>query len=203
MIIQNKITNTNSMTIFNWLNIFFIYSFTGFIIETIYVYIKTGRIKNRKTMRFLPFCTVYGIGAIILLISLHQFKNEPLIILFMGIIAGTIVEYIYAFAIEHIFNITFWQYNGSGSFRGRINLFYSCLWGLLSILLIYYIHPKINMLINTISTNITLIIFVIFIFDIIISSIAFKRAGKKGMFIPACPVITPLRRKSYWRKFHD
>ena len=46
---------------------FIIYSIVGCIIETLYGLLTKGVIESRQSMLYIPFCAIYGVGAILLL----------------------------------------------------------------------------------------------------------------------------------------
>ena len=54
---------------------FIIFSIIGLIIETIFCYITTGVLESRKGLIWGPFCPVYGVGAVILIL-LWKMKRD-------------------------------------------------------------------------------------------------------------------------------
>ena len=53
------------MSIYELLLLFLVYSFVGWIIETIFATIKKRKIANRGLING-PYCVLYGVGAIII-----------------------------------------------------------------------------------------------------------------------------------------
>ena len=51
---------------------FIIYSILGFIIETIYALIVYKVIESRQSFLYGPFCSIYGIGALIMILALND-----------------------------------------------------------------------------------------------------------------------------------
>lgn len=49
-----------------------IFSIIGLIIETIYGYATTGILESRKGLIWGPFCPVYGVGAVVLILLLNH-----------------------------------------------------------------------------------------------------------------------------------
>ena len=49
------------------LQYFIVYSFLGYIIETLYGLFTKGVIESRQSMLYGPFCCIYGLGAVCLL----------------------------------------------------------------------------------------------------------------------------------------
>ena len=63
-------------TIIRLLAYFIIYSIIGFIIETIFGLLTKGVIESRKSFLYGPFCGIYGLGAVIMIIGLQKFKKN-------------------------------------------------------------------------------------------------------------------------------
>ena len=146
---------------------FIIFSILGIIIETLYCYITTGVLESRKGLLWGPFCPVYGVSATVLIICLNKYKNKNTFQLFIyGIIAGSIAEYILSFGLECIYGMRFWDYTYTNlHINGRICLQYSFYWGILSVLVVKYVKPLLDKLINKIPVkgrNIIEIILLIF-----------------------------------------
>ena len=55
---------------------FVIYSFLGFIVETIFGILTKGVVESRKSCLFGPFCCIYGLGAAIMIPGLQKFKKS-------------------------------------------------------------------------------------------------------------------------------
>ena len=63
-----------------------IYSFLGFLIETIYAIFTKGTLESRKSFIYGPFCIVYGIAGIVLILALKKHKGENIKLFFCGMI---------------------------------------------------------------------------------------------------------------------
>ena len=149
---KNKNKNKNIHYLF-WY--FIIFSFVGLIIETLFCYITTGVIESRKGFLIGPFCPIYGVGATCLIFLLDKYKDKDFKIFILGGIIGSIIEYILSFALEALYGTRFWDYNDKNfNLNGRICLLYSIYWGILSILLMKYICPKLNHYIDKIPEKI-------------------------------------------------
>ncbi|MDD2490287.1 MAG: putative ABC transporter permease [Bacilli bacterium] len=161
---------------FNHLFIFFIiYAFIGWIMESSAVSMKQRKIINSGFL-YGPFCPIYGIGALLLLILVSPFGNNYLIIFILSFFIASIWEYYVSLGMEKILGFKWWDYsNIHFNLNGRINLLYSIIWGLLGTILIKVIHPLINNFINHIDNyylNIFIIGFIFYIiFDILLSII--------------------------------
>lgn len=133
---------------------FIIYSFMGWILESIY---KTFYAKRFVNSGFLhgPFCPIYGIGALIMHMFLDVFKEKPIVLFVVSILILSILEYIVGLLLEKIFNTKYWDYSDSKfNIQGRVCLFNSVIWGFLGVIFTYLIHPIITKEINSIPNNI-------------------------------------------------
>ena len=162
--------------------IFWIFSFIGWIIETILMSIIDKKIVSRG---FLvgPYCPVYGIGALAMMIFLKKYLDDPIIIFSMAVIITSIIEYLTSYIMEKAFNARWWDYtNYLFNINGRICLINSVGFGVLGLLLLYVIEPftvkLLNLLPNTLLIIISSILLVIFLIDLIISfNVVFKIKG--------------------------
>ena len=73
---------------------FIIYSFLGFIIETIFGMLTKGVIESRQSCLYGPFCCIYGLGAAVIIPGLQKFKKKNWTLFLAGAIEGSIVEYV-------------------------------------------------------------------------------------------------------------
>lgn len=110
-----------------WL--FLIYSFLGWILETILAATEQRRFVNRGLING-PLCTIYGVPIVILTI----FGQElPLFWLFLGaMIVATVTEWISGHMIERFYHERWWDYsNVKWNLDGYICLPASLVWGVL------------------------------------------------------------------------
>lgn len=166
-------------TITKLLAYFIIYSVIGFIIETIFGLLTKGVVESRKSFLYGPFCGIYGLGAVVMIVGLQKFKKNNYTLFIGGFIIGSIVEYVISLIGELIFNIKWWDYsNMPFNINGRICFWYSIFWGLLAIYLMSHVNPKLDKFIEKIPKNIlknTTIVLTIFLFlDCLITGFALK-----------------------------
>lgn len=135
---------------------FIIYSILGYIIETIFGAITKGVIESRKSFLYGPFCGIYGLGAVIMILCLQPFKKNNNTLFWGGFIVGSIIEYIVSWIGEVIFHVIWWDYSNMPlNINGRICVYFSIFWGLLGIYLVSYVNPKIDKLINFLKSKIS------------------------------------------------
>ena len=162
---------------------FIIYSLLGYVIETIFGIITKGTWESRQSFLYGPFCAIYGVGAVIMIVFLQYFNKTNNSLFWGGFLVGSITEYVISFLGQKIFNVIWWDYSNMPlNVNGRVCVFFSIFWGLLGIYLITYINPKIDRLIEwfkkKISINklkvITLIIIIIIFIDFLLTCYALK-----------------------------
>ena len=157
---------------------FFLYSFLGWILETIYCFYELGEF-NKRGFLYGPICPIYGFGALLMIISFKKIKGNNLLKFFVFMISFTVFEYITSYVLEMLFQKTWWDYsNEFMNFQGRVCLIFSVLWGIVGLIVAQIIHPfierKLNILIEKIPKNkidlILQIVLVFFIEDIVLSA---------------------------------
>ena len=161
------------------LEYFIIYSVLGCIIETLYGLLTKGVIESRQSMLYGPFCCIYGLGAICLLCIPKSAKKNNWTLFIAGFIIGSVLEYIVSMVGEVVFNIKWWDYsNFPLNINGRICVYFSIFWGILTICLNKVINPTVDKLLAKVPIKVlhilTAIIIVFMAFDFIISSFALK-----------------------------
>lgn len=130
---------------------FIIYSFLGFIIETIFGMLTKGVVESRQSCLYGSFCCIYGLGAAVMIPGLQKFKKRNWTLFLAGAIEGSIVEYIISWVGEMIFHIKWWDYsNMPFDINGRICLLFTIFWGILALVLIRLINPYIERFIDKI-----------------------------------------------------
>ena len=161
---------------------FFIYSFTGWVIEVIYYGLTEGKFINRGFLAG-PLCPVYGLG-FYAAIWIFEPLNDSFFIIFFGMAtACTLVELIAGVILYHTFHMRWWDYSDyKFNFRGYICLRFYVYWGIAASLGIYVLHPAVKWLIAHITypVRIGILIFftVILIADLvttIITIVGFKK----------------------------
>lgn len=128
---------------------FIIYSFLGYVIETLFAIINYGVLESRQSFLYGPFCGIYGVGAVVMILFLQYFKKSTHTLLLGGFIVGSIVEYIMSWTGEILLHVKWWDYSNMPlNINGRICFLYSLFWSILGLYLIKSINPKIDRFIN-------------------------------------------------------
>lgn len=128
---------------------FLIYSIIGMILENVFCYLTSHNIESRKGLLIGPFCPIYGIGAIVLTFFLEPKKNSIAKVFLLGATIGSIFEYISSYCTQAIYGVKFWDYSEQlFNLNGRSTIMYALIWGVLSLLLIYFVNPIVNRKVN-------------------------------------------------------
>jgi len=169
------------ISIWRILAYFIIYSFIGYIIETIFSIVVYGVIDSRQSFLYGPFCGIYGIGAIIMILLLQYFNKNNHTLFLAGTIIGAVIEYLLSFVGELMLGVRWWDYSDKFlNINGRICLIYSFFWGFLAIYLIKVLNPRVDRFIDylakklnpkVLKTKVIIVVVVLFL-DCVISAIA-------------------------------
>lgn len=174
---EKVVKKTDMWSIFVYL---ILYSIAGFVIETTFGIFTKGVIESRKSFLYGPFCCIYGIGAIAMILFL---KNEKSYIkLFVGgAFIGASVEYLMSLMCEKYFGVKWWDYTGMLlSINGRTCLFFAVSWGILAIFLMKIVNPYVDKFIYNLRQNkmlfqlLTVCVIIFFSIDAIISAYALR-----------------------------
>lgn len=159
------------MKIFKYINIFLFYSILGNLFERFAMYF----IDRTYVSGFMGsiFTPIYGF-AILIVLFIHNklnIKNKYLkllseFIIYMFVL--TLLEFLGGIFIENVFNKIFWNYD---NFKYNLGLYVSLetslVWGSLSVLSLYFIHPLYKRIENHIPKIVTIIMSIIFIVNLL------------------------------------
>ena len=151
---KKKKLTINGISIWRILAYFIIYSVLGYIIETIYGMITKGVWESRQSFLYGPFCGIYGLGAVVMIICLHKFPRKFNALFIGGFIVGSIVEYVVSFVGEMLLGVKWWDYSNMPlNINGRICVYFSVFWGFLGIYLIASLNPKVDKIIDWVKSK--------------------------------------------------
>ncbi len=171
--------------------ILFIGSFAGVVVEVLWCLARHGYIESRAGLVYGPFNMLYGVGAAVLSIALYRFRNRGYWLSFLGGFAvGTVVEYACSWLQEMVFGSTSWDYSKLPlNLNGRVCLLYSLFWGVLGVLWIKDIYPRMSKWIlklpNRPGKIITWVVAVFLLVNCVVSSLACLRWSDRVHGIPA------------------
>lgn len=153
--------------------LFLIYSFMGWSIEVVNSLISEKKFVNRGFM-LGPYCPIYGYSAIIMVLYLDQYRDNVLTVFLLAVVVCSVVEYLVSYAMEKLFNARWWDYsNRKFNINGRVCLTNAFLFGILGVILVYFINPFLYGLLSKVNTKvlmiISIILLVLFVIDFITS----------------------------------
>jgi len=141
-VFKNSKVSTAS-NLFLW---FSLYSVFGWVWETIVVSIEYGYLVSRGFL-FGPLCPIYGVGAVSAILLFGKRKLSIPIIFLAGAALVTILEYITSFTLELAFDQRWWDYTTHRfNIHGRVSLLATVVFGVMIVLLIKFIHPRVERL---------------------------------------------------------
>lgn len=161
--------------------VFYISSVIGYILETLFCLVTTGRIESRQGMIYGPFNQVYGFGAVLMVLILHRLTGYKDRWIFLGgALVGGAFEFLSSLFQECFFGSTSWEYSGQVlDIGGRTSLMYMLFWGILGVVLIKSIYPAMSRLIERIPNRqgilFSWVLLVLICADLAISSLAVAR----------------------------
>ena len=129
----------NHYTIYELLWLFFLYSFGGWILETVLATLKQKKFANRGLVNG-PYCVMYGFTAVLMTVGLQELTGFWLF-LFAAVYA-TVAEWIGGHLMEWIFKERWWDYSkNKWNLDGYICLSHSVFWGLLGYIGVKFFNP--------------------------------------------------------------
>lgn len=154
-----------------YLNVFFIYSILGFILETL-------MIKGFSSgILFGPWTPVYGIGVIFIMLiykkldkKIHNNFFKVFLLFILSSILLSLLEWCGGVLIKCVFNKVYWSYeNMRYNFGHYIALEVAVIWGVMSILIIYLIRPILDKVVKSVPKWLTCVLSSLFMIDVILT----------------------------------
>ena len=166
--------------------LFIIYSFVGWILETLWVSWCNKKFIDRGFL-IGPCCPIYGCGALVILIFLRHFSYSPILLFIVITLICGMLEYITSWIMEKVFKARWWDYSEKKvNLNGRICLENLLAFGVMGIALTYLINPNIETWISYLNEKqlrvISLALWTVFIVDFVVSTIVvygFRKVTEK------------------------
>lgn len=86
---------------------FLFYSFAGWVYESILVSVSERRLVNRGFLNG-PICPIYGCGAVLAIVLLHDLHN-PFAVFLISSIGACMLEYVTSWGMEKLFHARWWD----------------------------------------------------------------------------------------------
>lgn len=171
--------------------LFFIGSFLGDIVETIFCRLKAGVWMSRSSVVWGPFSIVWGLAIAVITAMLVRYKDRSDGFLFtLGVFLGGAYEYLCSVFTEIVFGKVFWDYsNMPFNLGGRINLLYCLFWGIASVVWFKIIYVRISAAIEKIPIKlgkaVTWLLIVFMCVNVTVTCMALVRHDQRAHGIPA------------------
>jgi uncharacterized membrane protein len=130
----------------NWFLWFIVYSFVGWLYESVLCSVSGRKLVNRGFLTG-PVCPVYGFGALAVILVLDGRTDSIAVLFLASALLTCTLEYLTSFLLEKLFHAKWWDYSSRRfNLNGRVSLAGALVFGVLSVLLIRYIHPFVRSL---------------------------------------------------------
>lgn len=170
--------------------VFFVGSFVGVVFELLWCLFTKGYLESRSGVVYGPFNPLYGAGAVLMTIALYRYRNHSSLISFGGgMLAGSALEYFCSWGQELLFGTRSWDYSELPfNLNGRICLMYSIFWGILGVLWIKNLYPRLAHLILRLPSRggkiLCWILAVLTVFNMAVTGLALARWTNRRNGIP-------------------
>lgn len=159
-----------------------LYSVLGYGLEMGYALWKHGSAKGRRTMLLLPMCPVYGLGAAGILALSALVPQNGWLMMLCGALAATASEYGMSVFYEKICGVSFWDYRDySFHLQGRVCLRFSIYWGLLTLPLVYVVHPYVEKLVERLLPVMLIPVLTLFVLDFLLTTFLLRKSRTKAV----------------------
>ena len=123
---------------------FIFYSFLGWGMETCYCSVCERRLVPRGFL-YGPICPIYGAGVLLMILFFTPLKRNLVLFYVVAVTVMSSWEYFVAWLLETTTHVKYWDYsNFRFNLKGRVCLWVALVWGVLSYIVIFHIHPPID-----------------------------------------------------------
>ena len=156
-----------------WFLVFVLYSFLGWLCETIFCSVPARKFVNRG-MLMGPFCPIYGFGALLVIALLMPVADTLWLLYICGVLVTSVLEYLVGFGLERLFHMKWWDYSDHKlQLHGRVCLTNSLLFGLLVVVVMRFVHPFVWRMVSGIAVSVlpwlSLAVYTYFVADTVIT----------------------------------
>lgn len=173
----------------------------GVAIETFWCILTNYPIENRSGLIYGPFNPVYGFGAVLLTAALYKIKSKGMTFLCSAILGGAF-EYLCSLFQELAFHSVSWEYSETpANLNGRTNAAFSVMWGILGVIWIQSVYPRLSLWIERIppkpGNSLTVMLAVFMCFNMAVSAAAVARQAQRLEGVPAANAVTRFLDRHY------
>ena len=127
--------------IFIVIDVFFIYSFLGWVMECIVITYEQKHLTLNRGFVHGPFCIIYGFGALIGYALVKPFAHNPVILFIVGAVFASLLELLTAKLMVYFFGSFWWDYSAKPfNYKGILCLESTLAWGVLAIVIVNFFH---------------------------------------------------------------
>ncbi len=165
--------------------VFLICALLGDLIETVFVRCVSHIWMSRSSVLYGPFSIVWGLGAVVLTVVLSPLSKKGDRYVFLGgFLLGGTYEYMCSVFTELVFGKVFWDYSDMPlNIGGRTNVLFMFFWGVLSVVWIQILYPRLSKLIEKLpmlmGTILTWVLAFLMIVDALLSGLAISRYSER------------------------
>ena len=133
--------------------LYFIFdSFCGWVWETCYCSLKERHYVPRGFL-YGPICPIYGVGVLLMILFFAPLQENLLVFYFVAVSIMTVWEYLVGWFLETTTHIKYWDYSHIPfNIKGRVCLPASLLWGVLSYVAVFLIHPPVARMLGSLAS---------------------------------------------------
>lgn len=122
---------------------FLFYSFCGWLMETCYCSICERRLVSRGFL-YGPICPIYGVGVLLMILFFTPLKRNLALFYVVAVAVMSAWEYFVAWVLETATHVKYWDYSQFRfNLKGRVCLWVALVWGVLSYVVIFWLHPPV------------------------------------------------------------
>ena len=127
---------------------FILYAFLGWVMETCYCSIVERRLVARGFL-YGPICPIYGGGVTLMILFFTPLKGNLILFYGVAVVVMTSWEYLVGWVLEVTTHVKYWDYSQFRfNLKGRVCLWVALTWGVLSYIVIFFIHPPFQQLVE-------------------------------------------------------
>lgn len=178
--------------------VFFLGCIIGVILETAFCFVTKGYIESRAGLVYGPFNPVYGFGAVLMTLGLFKLYRYRDLWIFLGsMVIGGGFEFLCSLFQELVFGTVSWEYSNTAyNLAGRTNLLFSFMWGILGLLWVKEMYPRLSRWIekipNKVGVPLTWVLVVFMVFNMLVSGLAVNRQKERRQEIPPSDIVDVL-----------
>lgn len=122
---------------------FCFYACAGWCMETVYCSTLEKRFVPRGFLHG-PLCPIYGVGVLLMILFFEPLKGNLIVFYLVSTVVMSAWEYFVGWFLEITTHMKYWDYSMYRfNLKGRICLWVCLVWGVLSYVCVFWIHPPV------------------------------------------------------------